>query len=66
MRVQGIAKHIDWIIVSLFTILVILGWINIYAANYQLDHPNIFDNSMEYGKQFIWIIGAINSGERCQ
>jgi len=59
MRVQGIAKHIDWIIVSLFTILVLLGWINIYAANYQLNHPNIFDNSMEYGKQFIWIIGAV-------
>lgn len=59
MRVQGIAKHIDWIIVLLYSLLVLLGWINIYAANYQVEHSNIFDNSMEYGKQFIWIIGAI-------
>lgn len=59
MRVQGISKHIDWVIISLYAILVLLGWINIYAANYELDHPNIFDNSMEYGKQFIWIIGAL-------
>lgn len=59
MRVQGISKNIDWIIVLLYAILVTLGWINIYAANYQVEHANIFDNSMEYGKQFIWIIGAI-------
>ncbi len=59
MRVQGITKHIDWVVVSLYALLVLLGWINIYAANFQLDHPNIFDNSMEYGKQFIWIVGAI-------
>jgi rod shape determining protein RodA len=58
MRVQGISKHIDWVTISLFSLLVLLGWINIYAANYQISHPNIFDNSMEYGKQFIWIIGA--------
>ena len=59
MRVQGISKHVDWFIIALYAILVFLGWINIYAANYQLEHPNIFDNSMEYGKQFIWIIGAV-------
>lgn len=59
MRVQGITKHIDWFIISLYALLVLLGWINIYAANYQIEHPNIFDNSMEYGKQFIWIIGAL-------
>lgn len=59
MRVQGITKHIDWVVISLYALLVLLGWINIYAANYQVDHPNIFDNSMEYGKQFIWIIGAV-------
>ena len=59
MRVQGISRHIDWFIIVLYGLLVLLGWINIYAANYQIEHPNIFDNSMEYGKQFIWIIGAL-------
>ena len=59
MRVQGISRHIDWFVIILFGLLVLMGWLNIYAANYNLEHPNIFDNSMEYGKQFIWIIGAV-------
>ena len=59
MRVQGISRHIDWFVISLYGLLVLMGWVNIYAANFQLEHPNIFDNSMEYGKQFIWIIGAV-------
>ena len=51
--------NIDWVTVSLFLVLVILGWINIYAAVYNDEHQNIFDISQQYGKQLIWIGAAL-------
>jgi len=50
---------IDWITVILYLILVILGWLNIYAAVYDEQHQSIFDISQKYGKQMIWIITAL-------
>jgi rod shape determining protein RodA len=40
-------------------ILVLIGWINIYAAVYSDEHQSIFDMSQRYGKQLIWIIAGI-------
>ncbi len=51
--------NIDWVTVSLFLILVLLGWINIYASVLDLEHQNIFDTSQRYGKQIIWIGAAL-------
>ena len=39
-----------------------MGWLNIYAANYDLEHPSIFYTGKEYGKQFIWICIAFTLG----
>jgi len=50
---------IDWFTVALYLLLVFLGWINIYAAVYNEEHQSIFDFSMRYGKQMIWISAAI-------
>ncbi len=36
-----------------------MGWVNIYAAVYNEEHQSIFDFSMRYGKQLIWISAAI-------
>ncbi len=36
-----------------------MGWFNIYSAVYNEDHSSIFDISMRYGKQMIWILAAI-------
>jgi rod shape determining protein RodA len=38
--------------------LVLIGWINIYAAVYDEAHSSIFDIGQRYGKQMIWIIAA--------
>ncbi len=51
--------NIDWVTVSLFLVLVFLGWINIYAAVYNDQHQNILDISQQYGKQLIWIGAAL-------
>lgn len=49
---------VDRLLVILYVLLVIMGWLNIYAAVYDEDHQNIFDTSQKYGKQLIWISGA--------
>ncbi|MGQ0826882.1 MAG: rod shape-determining protein RodA [Bacteroidota bacterium] len=58
MRQQSntnIFYNIDWITVLLYLILVVLGWMNIYAAVYNEEHYIITDISQKYGKQMIWI-----------
>lgn len=51
--------NIDWLTVLVYLVLVLLGWINIYAAVYDADHHSIFDISQRYGKQLIWIGAAL-------
>lgn len=45
--------------VGLFLLMVIMGWLNIYAAVYNEEHQSIFDLSQSYGKQTIWIAGSL-------
>jgi rod shape determining protein RodA len=59
LRDEGnIFKNLDWASVILYTLLVFLGWINIYAAVFNEDQPSILDTTQKYGKQMIWIAGA--------
>jgi rod shape determining protein RodA len=51
-------ENSDRIMIYLYVIFVILGWLNVYAAVYNESHPLIFDVSQKYGKQFLWIVGA--------
>src|SRR5262245_53229472 len=60
MREQkSILQNIDWGLVILFLVLVVSGWLNIYAAVYNEEHKSIFDLTQNYGKQTIWIAGAL-------
>jgi rod shape determining protein RodA len=54
--------NIDWVTVLLAFGLMILGWINIYAAVYNEEHSSIFDVTQRYGKQLIWIGAAVLLG----
>ncbi|OPZ99452.1 MAG: Rod shape-determining protein RodA [Bacteroidetes bacterium ADurb.Bin408] len=55
---KHIFEHIDRVTVVLYLILVLAGWLNIYAAVYNDEHRFIFDFSQKYGKQMIWILCA--------
>ncbi len=57
MRQEGaIVNKIDWVVIALYFALVILGWLNIYAAVYDEEvKKNIFSLSLNSGKQLIWI-----------
>jgi rod shape determining protein RodA len=58
-REQSIFANIDWITVALYLVLVILGWLNIYAAVFDEEHRSIFDTSQRYGAQVIWIAASL-------
>ena len=55
----GIFELIDWTTILLYLILVLLGWMNIYASVYNEEHQSIFDLSQRYGKQLLWIGAAV-------
>lgn len=56
---RGIFYKIDWVLVGLYLALVIIGWLNIYAAVYDENHNQIFDLTQKYGKQMIFIFAAL-------
>lgn len=57
-----IIGKIDWPIMLIYLALVLIGWFSIFSAKYNEAHPSIFDFSMEYGKQLIWIGAALFVG----
>ena len=49
-------QNTDLIAIGLFALLVLLGWLNIYAAEYDPEHArSIFSLSTSAGKQLLWI-----------
>jgi len=56
---NNILARLDWVTVILWLAMMIMGWLNIYAAVYNEQHTSIFDMSQRYGKQLIFIIAAI-------
>ncbi len=53
---RKIASKIDWVVICLYFGLVIMGWLNIYAAVYDEElHMGIFNLALNSGKQLIWI-----------
>lgn len=58
-REHGIFHRVDWVMVILYLILVLFGWLNIYSAVYDEMQPSIFDLTQRYGKQMVWIAAAL-------
>ncbi len=55
-----ITNKVDWLITLIYFTLVIMGWLNIYAAVYDGDTTrSIFDLSLNSGRQLIWIGSSI-------
>ena len=55
-RDSNILNNIDWLTILIYLALVVIGWFNIYASVYEGGAGmNIFDLSLNSGKQLIWI-----------
>ena len=59
-RRESIVNQMDWLTISLFFLIVILGWMNIYAAVYnESDVHSIFSLDLNSGRQFLFILGSV-------
>lgn len=56
---KGILQNLDWMLVGIYLLMILIGWMNIYAAVYNDEHKSLLDLSQNYGKQAIWISGAL-------
>ena len=48
-------NKLDWVTLLLYFVILVFGWLNIYAACYDESHAAVFDFSTRHGKQLIWI-----------
>lgn len=62
LRQNKFWKNIDKPVLIIYLLLILIGWINIYAAVYDENHQSILDIQRNYGKQLLWIISALFIG----
>ena len=56
---RGLGQSVDWRLVLYYLLLVLIGWINIYASLQSEGPTSIFAWSFRCGKQFVWILSAL-------
>ena len=56
---RGLKKTIDWRLITVYLLLMLFGWVNIYAAVRSGAPSGIFDLGCNSGKQAVWIAGAL-------
>jgi len=59
MRSQNRIGNIDYLTVLLYLLLVMMGWISIYAAVFNEEHQSILDTTQKYGKQLTWMLTSL-------
>lgn len=59
MKNQSVRDNLDWLTVLIYTLLVVLGWFNIYSSSLPEVESHLFDLGQFYGKQLVNIILAI-------
>lgn len=55
---RGLKQSIDWKLVVTYLLLIIIGWVNIYASIHSDGPASIIDYNFRCGKQFVWILTA--------
>ena len=52
-------QSIDWALIGVYLLLVLIGWVSIFAATHTVDATSILDFGTRAGKQFVWILTAL-------
>lgn len=58
-RGRSLSQAIDWKLIICYLLLVLIGWVNIYASVHSAEPASIFDFSVRSGKQFVWILTSL-------
>lgn len=58
---ENFINRLDWGAIALYLMLVLLGWLNIFAVVYdvQQSDQSIFDLSLNSGRQLLWILSSV-------
>lgn len=56
---RSFIKTVDWSLIFVYLLLIIIGWVNIYASIHSSEPSSVFDFSFRSGKQFVWILSAL-------
>ncbi len=56
---RGIRQSVDWALVVTYLLLILIGWVNIYASIHSDGPASIFDYNFRCGKQFVWILTSL-------
>ncbi|MCQ2182685.1 MAG: rod shape-determining protein RodA [Bacteroidales bacterium] len=59
LRTRALKDAIDWRLIVCYLVLILIGWINIYAAIHSSEPSSILDWSCRSGKQAVWIGTAL-------
>jgi len=60
---ENIKASVDWLVLVVYFILVICGWLSIYGSSYDYENSSsIFDLSTRSGSQLLWIGSSIVIG----
>lgn len=59
MKNQSVTNNIDWVIVTIYFIMIFLGWMNIYSSSLPEVDTYFFDTKHYFGKQLIFIVLTI-------
>ena len=51
-------QSVDWLLVGLYLLLVLIGWVSIYAATHSSEPGSLLAWESRAGKQFVWILTA--------
>lgn len=52
---EKLTSNMDWPLLICYFLLVTFGVMTVYSTAYDPDFPNLFDFSMMYGKQLMWV-----------
>ena len=58
---NGLFKNIDWALVLCYLVLIVIGWINIYASIHSSEPSSIFDRKK---RKAVYMDGDQHSGGR--
>ncbi|MBO7511150.1 MAG: FtsW/RodA/SpoVE family cell cycle protein, partial [Bacteroidales bacterium] len=60
---RSLLKTLDWYLVGVYLLLVLIGWLNIYASEYDPENVrSILSWEMRSGKQLVWIGTSLGLG----
>ena len=62
MRSSENKSDFDWPLFVSYLLLVTMGLATVYSTAFNEEHPNFFDFTQKYGKQFMWVCVSLFLG----